>query len=85
MGHLAAAIHPELLVTVGDMSRHINAAACAKGLNAKRIMHFSNISELLAAKIHWRDLTDVLFVKASHGIKLQQLVTALTSSPEADA
>lgn len=76
-----APLSPELLITVGPDARHIAEGAKAGGVPAGRIRSFASIDELEAAQVDYAKTGDVLYAKASNGIKLGRLVDRLLGAP----
>lgn len=61
------------LFTFGNLSRHINSAARAKGLPRNRAHHFSDFDLMTAELKKSIQLGDVILVKASRGMKLERV------------
>ncbi len=72
-----APVSPTLLITVGPDGREIAEGARLGGLDPKRIRSFASVDELFAADLKFEELGDVLYAKASNGIKLSKLVDRL--------
>jgi UDP-N-acetylmuramoyl-tripeptide--D-alanyl-D-alanine ligase len=77
VGALAAQARPERIITVGSDARHIAAGAQAEGFPAARIESFANVDDLLAANALSSKGGEVIYAKASHGIRLDRLVERL--------
>ncbi|MDH7478804.1 MAG: UDP-N-acetylmuramoyl-tripeptide--D-alanyl-D-alanine ligase [Syntrophomonadaceae bacterium] len=71
-----------LLVTVGRLASHIAEGAVAAGLDPGRSVHFGD--NQAAAAFLRQELTagDTVLVKGSRGMRMEQVVDALTEKPE---
>jgi UDP-N-acetylmuramoyl-tripeptide--D-alanyl-D-alanine ligase len=79
VGSAAADLHPAFLITVGQQGALIHEAAIQRGMNAANTKHFRTTKELQEHHLSWASLGDVIFLKASHGIGLQGLVSTILS------
>lgn len=77
-------VHPEHLVCVGSDARFIAEGARSEGLAADRIVSFGSVDELLTGTKLGSTLRthgNVLYAKASHGVRLDKLVAKLLGEP----
>lgn len=72
VGEICAAAGIDYLLTVGDMSRHINSAATQNGL--KNALHFENKEDLSARLIDILEEGDTVIFKASRGTALEEVI-----------
>ncbi len=75
--YAGANVKPEWLYVVGTDAQHIAAGATGAGFPASRVQAFATIDQLLAADIPFADRGEVLFAKASNGMRLGRLVERL--------
>ncbi len=78
--YCAEAIKPELLITVGDSSRWVEEAALARGLARDRLLHFNDVEALLPQVKLIASRGDLLYVKASNGLKLFKIIDTLLTA-----
>jgi UDP-N-acetylmuramoyl-tripeptide--D-alanyl-D-alanine ligase len=72
----------QLLVTVGRRSGWIAKAAAEAGMPASQIMSFDTSAEAASATLPLLQPGDYVLVKASRGMELEHIVTALQRRPE---
>jgi UDP-N-acetylmuramoyl-tripeptide--D-alanyl-D-alanine ligase len=72
----------QLLITVGQRARWIAQAAQAAGMPESQIMTFDTSAEASSAAGSLLRSGDYVLIKASRGMELEQLVTALQRQPE---
>jgi len=77
VGALAAELKPELLITVGAAAKDIVEGAIAAGLPHQKARGFEDVETLLKARLPLTQKGEVVYVKASRGIRLDRLVEAL--------
>ncbi len=73
----AAARCADVLVTVGDLARHIREGALAAGLPADRAIHCADRAEALARLEGLVRAGDVVLVKGSRGMRMEEVAEAL--------
>lgn len=64
-------LKPALLITVGELARHIGAN------NNLTTMSFANVQSLIEAQINFASYGKILYLKASNGIALSKLADTL--------
>ena len=77
IGELVPQMKFDMLVAVGKLSLNIQKGAIAAGMDKKNALHFDTVDEamdFLSENVHFGD---VLLVKASRGMKLEQVVDKL--------
>ncbi|MGN0046394.1 MAG: UDP-N-acetylmuramoyl-tripeptide--D-alanyl-D-alanine ligase [Eggerthellaceae bacterium] len=79
IGSLVASLGVDALVCVGDLSKHLASAALASGMAADAITSVSDWSEALAVTKDMIRPGDVVLVKASHSMALDNVVKGLIS------
>jgi UDP-N-acetylmuramoyl-tripeptide--D-alanyl-D-alanine ligase len=72
----------QLLVTVGQRARWIAEAALASGMPASQIMAFTTSAEAASAARPLLQPGDYVLIKASRGMELEHIVTALQRQPQ---
>jgi UDP-N-acetylmuramoyl-tripeptide--D-alanyl-D-alanine ligase len=77
VGEKAQAIHPEYLVTVGEFGHYIAEGAVNAGLPAGKIRSFRENREALSFLKKIITAGDVILVKGSRGVKMEQIVAGL--------
>jgi len=77
IGEHAARLRLDLLVTVGERARHLSDGALAAGLPAARVRHAADAADAAAAAARATAPGDWILVKASRGMKLEQVIDAL--------
>ena len=78
--YCAQEVKPELLITVGESSQWIEDEALAHGLSRERVLHYKNVEAVLP---HLKDIgrrDDLLYVKASNGLKLFKIIDTLLTA-----
>ena len=65
----------DILVTVGEMAKFFVKGAKSRGMRS--VFHFSNVQEVIDFLIDTVSEGDVLLVKGSRGMKMEQVVEAL--------
>ena len=73
-------VKPEWLFVVGPEGQQIAKGAAAAGFPAARIASYDSVDSLLAAGINFRERGEILFAKASNGMKLSKLVDQFTNN-----
>ncbi|MCX7589599.1 MAG: UDP-N-acetylmuramoyl-tripeptide--D-alanyl-D-alanine ligase [bacterium] len=68
-----------ILITVGPRSKLIAETARKNGLKSKNILTFNTVEEVFDPLIELIKPGDLILIKASHGIRLYELVDALKS------
>ena len=66
-----------MLIAVGNLSKAIQAGALASGMDEKSALHFDSVQkamDFLNANVR---LGDILLVKGSRGMKMEQIVDQL--------
>ncbi|MBI5166231.1 MAG: UDP-N-acetylmuramoyl-tripeptide--D-alanyl-D-alanine ligase [candidate division NC10 bacterium] len=77
VGELVARLHPDLLITLGELSRGIDEGAIAGGIDPEKVHHFKDYKEarsFLAAELGpdaW------VFLKGSRGMCLERVLEGL--------
>ncbi|MFW7378286.1 MAG: UDP-N-acetylmuramoyl-tripeptide--D-alanyl-D-alanine ligase [Oligoflexus sp.] len=77
IGKVCQEIAPKLLVTVGKESLHISQSAKEHGMDASKICHYENVEELRQRMNNIFASGNLIYVKASNGIKLYKVVDDL--------
>ena len=67
----------DVLVTVGNLSKNIEAGARDAGYNGKTV-HYDTLEECLSDIEHILCMDDTILVKASHGMHLEKIINSLT-------
>ncbi len=68
---------PERLITVGPMSAWIAEEAIKSGMSRQQVLQFTEVDPLIAQlPSFWPD-TELLYVKASNGLRLSKIVDSL--------
>ena len=75
IGTLVPESNFDILVTVGEMAKFFVKGAKAQGMKA--VFHFSNVQEVIEFLMNTVCEGDVLLVKGSRGMKMEQVVEAL--------
>jgi UDP-N-acetylmuramyl pentapeptide synthase len=70
----------DLLVTVGDLSRHIGAAAAEMGLPSSRINHFTDAGDAVSFLLDELRPGDTVLFKGSRGMKMESIVEGLENA-----
>lgn len=78
VGKLAGQSNLDLLICVGIEVQHLAAAAQDAGLDASKIVHVPDSSAAVEALIPRLQAEDLLLIKGSRGMKLEQVITGLT-------
>jgi UDP-N-acetylmuramoyl-tripeptide--D-alanyl-D-alanine ligase len=65
IGKAAAAAHPDLLITVGELTRHTAEAAVQAGLSASRVYAAADVHQAAARLQDWYRSGDVIYLKGS--------------------
>ncbi len=75
--YCAQEIKPAKLITVGPMSRWMAEEAIRSGLPADRVEQFANVDQVIAQlPAFWPD-AELLYVKASNGLRLSKIIDTL--------
>jgi UDP-N-acetylmuramoyl-tripeptide--D-alanyl-D-alanine ligase len=77
VGERVGKFNPALLMVVGDQSRQLALAAHQAGLAEDRIHYYPAAEDLIEADINFSELADVVYLKASNAIGLEQVVDHL--------
>lgn len=77
IGDHAARLRLDMLVTLGERARHIAEAALAAGLPPAQVRHAHSPEEAADAAARATAPGDWILVKASRGMKLEQVIEAL--------
>lgn len=77
MGRLAARCGVDLLVTVGERSKHTIQAAIEAGFAPERALHFGDSSEAASRVGEFIKNGDFVLIKGSRGMKLEVVLNAL--------
>lgn len=67
----------ELLVTVGDLAEYIAKGALAKGMAPEKVFHCRDNEQAMAALKSRITAGDVILVKGSRGMKMEEIVRSL--------
>ncbi|RYZ57865.1 MAG: UDP-N-acetylmuramoyl-tripeptide--D-alanyl-D-alanine ligase [Proteobacteria bacterium] len=78
--YCAKDIKPELLVSVGESSQWMHEAAKANGLGADRLLHYASVEDVLPKLKDLVKRGDLLYVKASNGLKLFKIIDTLLAT-----
>jgi UDP-N-acetylmuramoyl-tripeptide--D-alanyl-D-alanine ligase len=78
--YCAKDIKPELLITVGESSQWMHEAAKKNGLSEKQLEHYANVDEVLPSLKSIVGRGDLLYVKASNGLKLFKIIDTLLAT-----
>lgn len=79
VGRAAAARGVDLLVTVGDLSRHVREGALEAGLPAERARHYAGREAAAAWLREALRPGDTVLVKGSRGMRMEEVVEALAA------
>lgn len=80
IGHLAASLaHPSRLITIGKLGEIIAEGAMQSDFLEKNIEKYPSVDALLEAGLDFASLGDVVYAKASNGLKLSKLVDHLVA------
>lgn len=82
VGHRAAEIHVDLLVTVGDEGRMIGLGAQERGFPQENIMHFDTSQEAADAIPAHIQENDLILIKGSQGTRMEHVSKALLAQPQ---
>ena len=77
IGELVQQMHFDVLVAVGKLSKNTQLGAIACGMDRNAALHFENAEkamEFLSENVHFGD---ILLVKGSRGMKMEQIVEKL--------
>ena len=77
IGEMVPQMHFDMLISVGKLSQNMQAGALAAGMDAKSALHFDTVQkaiEFLEGNVHFGD---ILLVKGSRGMKMEQIVDKL--------
>jgi UDP-N-acetylmuramoyl-tripeptide--D-alanyl-D-alanine ligase len=80
IGHLAAGLDVAMLVAFGPYARLIAQGAIEGGMNPARIVHAETRERLLSAVDETVEPGDVVLVKGSRGMRLDEIVTRITEA-----
>ena len=80
IGEVAAAAGLDHLVTVGKQSRFIAASALIKGMPPAQVLSFDTAADAAAAAPEWVRDGDLVLIKASRGIRLEQVARAIEAA-----
>ncbi len=75
VGNQCAEQGVELLITVGELAEHIAVAAQLAGI--KQVLHCNNTDEAASELINRLCRNDIVLVKGSRGMKMEEIVAAL--------
>lgn len=78
--YCAKDIKPELLITVGESSQWMHEAALQKGLSRGQLEHYASVDEVLPKLKSIVGRGDLLYVKASNGLKLFKIIDTLLAT-----
>lgn len=70
-------VRPEFIFAIGGYAKQLIDGAEAAGYPRSSTRIFTNVDEFLNANLHLADLGDVIYAKASNGIKLSRIIEAL--------
>ncbi len=85
IGHFAADCDLDLLICVGEKARLIAAAALGAGMPARLIESYPNAAACAAVIANLVARDDLVLLKASRGIKLEQVANTLQTTAAGDA
>lgn len=77
VGEAAASVGISSLITVGDLARNIGDGARSRGMSAEQIYHCNNNLECVEVIGQIAQKGDVILVKGSRGMKMEEIVKAL--------
>lgn len=73
-------VRPDWLIVVGSDAAHIAEGAQKAGYPSGKILRFTDVDALLAANVPYAERGQVVFAKASNGVKLGKLIDRLMTS-----
>ena len=76
LGEKVCELNVDLLITVGQYAKYMNIGAEKKGMSAQMSVHYENNRQLIADIDKLIDDGDAVLVKASRGMKFEQIVQA---------
>lgn len=79
IGQLAASLSLDLLICIGDLSAHISRIAVESGMDEIKVIHVSNVSDVLEELDTYLLPGDGVLVKASRFMGLERVVGGLVS------
>lgn len=82
VGKKAAAVGVYQLLVVGDCTQFIKEGALEAGLAAEKIKHFANNQELIDFIRPLITFGDIILVKGSQAMRLEEIVKAIMAEPE---
>lgn len=82
VGRTAADLGVDLLLTIGGLAREIAAGAGGGGLPPERVRHFENKGAVVDFLKGYLTEGDLLLVKGSRGMKMEEITSALTQEGE---
>jgi len=78
VGKTAAELRIDCLCTVGELARDIAFGACSAGMSPELIHVFENKSQALEFLISYLEEGDLVLIKGSRGIKMDEITSALS-------
>jgi UDP-N-acetylmuramoyl-tripeptide--D-alanyl-D-alanine ligase len=80
VGMFAGKSRLDYLITVGDLSRHINEGATFSGMEKSRVLHFNGKEEAVDCLRGIMSKGDVVLIKASRAMRFDKIVDELFES-----
>jgi UDP-N-acetylmuramyl pentapeptide synthase len=83
IGHLAATLGLNKLITVGELGYKIAVAAHEAGMPADRITSFENSDEAKLTVLNQIEQESVILIKGSQGVRMEKITKELLAEPTA--
>jgi len=77
VGELVARLHPDLLITLGELSRGIDEGAIAGGIDPEKVHHFKDYKEARSFLATELGPDAWVFLKGSRGMRLERVLDGI--------